>query len=63
MLGMLRARLENGSGQRRTACLDGLSWLYLSAFQGMAVQARDGATQAELKTVVAAAMAIWPGGG
>jgi len=33
----------------------------LSAFQGMAIQARDGATQAELSAVAAAAMAAWPG--
>jgi hypothetical protein len=43
--------------------IDGLSRFYLSVFQGMAIQARDGATQAQLRAVAAAAMAAWPGGG
>src|ERR1700753_1054983 len=58
MLGTLRARLEMAvaNGERRASTdIDGLSRFYLSVFQGMAVQARDGATQAELETVVAAA--------
>jgi hypothetical protein len=40
--------------------IDGLSRFYLSVFQGMAVQAKDGATSAELRAVAAAAMAAWP---
>ncbi|HEY3624516.1 MAG TPA: hypothetical protein VGL12_19375 [Roseiarcus sp.] len=40
-----------------------LSRFYLGVFQGMAVQARDGAAAAELKGVVAAAMAAWPSDG
>jgi AcrR family transcriptional regulator len=66
MLGRLRSRLETAVAKgelRALTDIDGLSRFYLSVFQGMAVQARDGATQAELKTVAAAAMAIWPGGG
>ena len=66
MLGRLRSRLETAVAKgelRASTDIDGLSRFYLSVFQGMAVQARDGATQAELKTVAAAAMAIWPGGG
>jgi len=43
--------------------VDGLSRFYLSVYQGMAIQARDGATQAELRGVAAAAMAAWPGDG
>jgi AcrR family transcriptional regulator len=39
---------------------DGLSRFYLGVFQGMAVQAQDGATQAELRGLAAAAMAAWP---
>ena len=41
--------------------IDGLSRFYLGVFQGMAVQARDGATSAELKGIAAAAMKAWPG--
>jgi hypothetical protein len=42
--------------------IDGLSRFYLSVFQGMAVQARDGATRTGL-SAVAAAMTAWPGDG
>ena len=64
MLGMLRSRLENAVAKGELPAstdIDGLSRFYLSVFQGMAIQARDGATQAELRTVAAAAMAAWPG--
>ena len=64
MLGMLRSRLENAvaKGELPTSTeIDGLSRFYLSVFQGMAIQARDGASQAELKAVAATAMAGWPG--
>jgi AcrR family transcriptional regulator len=63
MLGMLRSRLENAvaSGELPASTdIDGLSRFYLSVFQGMAIQAKDGATQAELRAVAAAAMAAWP---
>jgi hypothetical protein len=63
MLGMLRSRLETAvaKGELPTSTdVDGLSRFYLSAYQGMAIQARDGATQAELRAVAAAAMAAWP---
>ncbi|MDN3275329.1 TetR/AcrR family transcriptional regulator [Frankia sp. RB7] len=40
-----------------------LSRFYLSVFQGMAIQAKDGATQADLKGAAEAAMAAWPGDG
>lgn len=66
MIGTLRARLEEAvaKGQLPAATdIDGLSRFYLGVFQGMAVQARDGATPAELKSVAAAAMAAWPGKG
>ena len=46
-----------------SADTDGLSRFYLGVFQGMAVQAQDGASQAELRGIAAAAMAAWPGGG
>jgi AcrR family transcriptional regulator len=66
MLGMLRSRLENAVAKRElptSTDIDGLSRFYLSVYQGMAIQARDGATQAELRAVAAAAMAPWPGDG
>jgi len=66
MLGMLRSRLENAVAKRElptSTDIDGLSRFYLSVYQGMAIQARDGATQAELRAVAAAAMAAWPGDG
>jgi AcrR family transcriptional regulator len=64
VLSSLRLRLENAvaNGELPASTdIDGLSRFYLSVFQGMAIQARDGATQAELRTVAAAAMAAWPG--
>jgi AcrR family transcriptional regulator len=66
MLGMLRSRLEAGVADGEllpTTDIEGLSRFYLSVYQGMAVQARDGAATAELRGVVAAAMAVWPEGG
>jgi hypothetical protein len=64
MLGRLRSRLQTAVTEGelpRTADVEGLSRFYFSVFQGMAVQARDGATQAELSGAAAAAMAAWPG--
>jgi hypothetical protein len=43
-----------------TTDIEGLSRFYLGVFQGMAVQARDGAGPAELRPAVAAAMSAWP---
>jgi AcrR family transcriptional regulator len=66
MLGMLRTRLENAVAKGELPAstdIDGLSRFYLSVFQGMAIQARDGTTQAELRAVATAAMAAWPGDG
>jgi AcrR family transcriptional regulator len=63
MLGTLRSRLETAVAKGELTAstdIDGLSRFYLSVFQGMAVQAKDGATQAELRAVAAAAMAAWP---
>jgi AcrR family transcriptional regulator len=60
----LRARLEAAvTGGELPASTDviGLSGFYLSVFQGMAIQARDGATQAELERIASAAIAAWPG--
>jgi AcrR family transcriptional regulator len=66
MLGMLRSRLETAVAKGELPAstdIDGLSRFYLSVFQGMAIQARDGASRAELRAVAAAAMAVWPGDG
>jgi AcrR family transcriptional regulator len=63
MLGMLRSRLETsvaGGELPASTDIDRLSRFYLSVFQGMAIQARDGASPAELRGVVASAMAAWP---
>jgi AcrR family transcriptional regulator len=64
MLDRLRARLGAAvtSGELPASTdVEGASRFYLGVFQGMTVQARDGATQAELGSVVAAAMTAWPG--
>ena len=66
MLGMLRSRLEAGVANGElpaTTDVEGLSRFYFSVYQGMAVQARDGAGAPELKGVEAAAMSAWPGDG
>ena len=63
MLGRMRLRLETGAANGElppTTDIDALSRFYLSVYQGMAVQARDGAATAELRGVVAAAMSAWP---
>jgi hypothetical protein len=44
-----------------TTDVDRLSRFYLGVYQGIAIQARDGATSAELKGVAETAMAAWPG--
>jgi AcrR family transcriptional regulator len=66
VLNQLRARLETAVAEGELAAatdIDGLSRFYLGVFQGMALQARDGASRAELRAVAAAAMAAWPGSG
>jgi AcrR family transcriptional regulator len=66
MLGMLRSRLETAVAKGELPAstdIEGLSRFYLSVFQGMAIQARDSTTQAELRAVAEAAMAAWPGSG
>jgi AcrR family transcriptional regulator len=63
VLGELRSRLKTGVAEGELPAstdIDGLSRFYLSVFQGMAIQARDGATAAELRSIAAAAMTAWP---
>jgi len=65
MLDTLRARLATAvtDGELPAATnVDGLSRFYLGVFQGMVIQARDGGTEADLKSIATAAMAAWPGG-
>jgi AcrR family transcriptional regulator len=65
MLGHLRSRLEAAVSDGELPAstdIERLSRFYLSVFEGMAIQARDGASRAELRGVAAAAMAAWPGG-
>lgn len=64
MLGNLRARLEGAvaNGELPSATdIEALSRFYLGVFQGMAIQAKDGATSAELRGAAEAAMVAWPG--
>ncbi len=66
MLRMLRSRLKTAVAEGElpvSTDIDSLSRFYLSVFQGMVIQAQDGATRAELRGIAAAAMAAWPGGG
>jgi AcrR family transcriptional regulator len=66
MLGMLRSRLKAGvaSGElASTTDIEALSRFYFGVYQGMSVQARDGARAAELRGLAAAAMVAWPSNG
>jgi len=66
MLDNLRRRLGNAVADGElpvSTDVDGLGRFYLGVFQGMAVQARDGATPTELRAIAAAAMAAWPAEG
>jgi AcrR family transcriptional regulator len=55
-----RLRAAAAAGELARADVDRLSRFYLSVFQGMAIQARDGAKPKELEGVVEVAMAAWP---
>jgi AcrR family transcriptional regulator len=56
----LNAALADGELPHSTD-IGHLSRFYLSVFQGMAIQARDGATRAELEGMAGIATAAWPG--
>ena len=63
LLGLLRSRLETAVAEGElpvSTDVDRLGRLYLGVFQGMAIQARDGATVAQLRGLADAAMAAWP---
>jgi AcrR family transcriptional regulator len=61
----IRDRLARGvtDGDLREppAGLDAMARYYATVVQGLSIQARDGATRAELETVVTCAMAAWEG--
>jgi AcrR family transcriptional regulator len=66
MLDRLRSRLEAGAANGElapTTDIEALSRFYLGIYEGMAIQARDGAASAELKAIARVAMAAWPGEG
>ena len=63
-LGRLMARLEAAvaDGELAPATdIGSLGRFYLGVIQGMAIQAKDGATAAELQGMATVAMAAWPG--
>jgi AcrR family transcriptional regulator len=65
MLGNLRLRLEAAVAEGElpdSTNIDHLSRFYLSVFEGMAIQARDGASRTDLRGVAATAMTAWPAG-
>ena len=65
MLSHLRSRLQAAVAEGElppSTDVECLSRFYLGVFQGMAIQARDGAAAGELKGMAEAAMAAWPHG-
>jgi AcrR family transcriptional regulator len=63
LLRQIQARLETAVAKGEllpSTDTERLSRFYLGVYQGMAVQARDGATAADLRGVADAAMAAWP---
>jgi AcrR family transcriptional regulator len=63
-LEMLRSRLNEAlaAGELPSAKdVDRLSRFYFGVYQAIAIQARDGATSAELEGIVQTALAAWPG--
>jgi AcrR family transcriptional regulator len=63
MLNNLRSRLRAAAAEGELAPgadPERLARLYLGVYQGMAIQARDGAGSADLRAVAEAAMAAWP---
>jgi hypothetical protein len=51
--------LTDGDLTAPPASLDAIARYYTTVVQGLSVQARDGATRAELKAVITCAMAAW----
>ena len=64
MLDNLRSRLESAALDAELPAstdIDRLSRFFLGVYEGMAIQARDGASRADLQGVAAVAMGAWPG--
>jgi AcrR family transcriptional regulator len=63
MLAEIRDRLARGVTEGDLvvppASLDAIARYYATVVQGLSIQARDGATRAELETVITCAMAAW----
>jgi AcrR family transcriptional regulator len=63
MLATIRDRLARGTADgdltASPASLDAIARYYTTIVQGLSVQARDGATRADLETVITCAMAAW----
>jgi AcrR family transcriptional regulator len=63
MLAEVRDRLDQGVDDgdlaASPATLDAMARYYTTVVQGLSIQARDGATRAELETVITCAMAGW----
>ncbi|HXA61651.1 MAG TPA: TetR/AcrR family transcriptional regulator [Streptosporangiaceae bacterium] len=63
MLAEVRDRLDRGITDgdltASPASLDAIARYYTTVVQGLSVQARDGATRADLETVITCAMAAW----
>ncbi|NIK56270.1 TetR/AcrR family transcriptional regulator [Kribbella shirazensis] len=56
----IRERLSrDGDLPLSSAALDAMARYYATVVQGLSIQARDGATRAELETVITCAMAAW----
>lgn len=56
------ARAQNSGELSSSVNVDGLARFYLGVVQGMAVQARDGASLEQLEGMVETAMSAWPTG-
>jgi hypothetical protein len=63
MLAEIRGRLARGAVDgdltAPPATLDAIARYYTTVVQGLSIQARDGASRAELETVITCAMAAW----
>jgi hypothetical protein len=63
MLAEIRDRLVRGTADgdltASPATLDAIARYYATVVQGLSIQARDGASRAELETVISCAMAAW----
>jgi len=59
--GRLARGAADGDLHASPATLDALARYYTTVVQGLSIQARDGASRADLETVISCAMAAWDG--